>query len=88
LRKRRFDALSIAAIESLRIDTHYAGTGGGTGPGTIAAMEGRACQHGNAARRAPLQRTDANTAADRFYGSTSVARPKIPNAVCAASALH
>jgi hypothetical protein len=33
------DALSLAAIENLRGDTLYAATGGGMGPGTIAALE-------------------------------------------------
>jgi hypothetical protein len=33
------DTLSLAAIENLRRDTLYALTGGGMGPGTIAALE-------------------------------------------------
>jgi hypothetical protein len=33
------DALSLAAIENHRGDTVYAATGGGMGPGTIAAIE-------------------------------------------------
>ena len=32
------DALSVAAIENVRADTLYAATGGGMGPGTIAAL--------------------------------------------------
>ncbi|MGA8191901.1 MAG: DUF3991 domain-containing protein, partial [Acetobacteraceae bacterium] len=32
------DALSLAAIEGVRPDTLYLATGGGTGPGTVAAM--------------------------------------------------
>ena len=33
------DALSVAVIENLRGDTLYVATGGGMGPGTIAALE-------------------------------------------------
>jgi hypothetical protein len=36
---RAIDALSLAAIENLRGDTLYAATGGGMGPGRIAALE-------------------------------------------------
>ena len=39
LTEAAIDALSLAAIESLRRDTLYAATGGGMGPGTIAALE-------------------------------------------------
>ena len=39
LAEAAIDALSVAAIESLRKDTLYAATGGGVGPGTIAALE-------------------------------------------------
>ena len=39
LAEAAIDALSVAAIESLRKDTLYAATGGGMGPGTIAALE-------------------------------------------------
>jgi hypothetical protein len=39
LTEAAIDALSIAAIETLRRDTLYAATGGGMGPGTIAALE-------------------------------------------------
>ena len=38
LAEARIDALSVAAIESLRGDTLYAATGGGMGPGTIDAL--------------------------------------------------
>ena len=39
LAEAAIDALSVAAIESLRADTLYAASGGGMGPGTIAALE-------------------------------------------------
>jgi hypothetical protein len=39
LAEAAIDALSVAAIESLRKDTLYIATGGGMGPGTIAALE-------------------------------------------------
>ena len=39
LAEAAIDALSIAAIENLREDTLYSATGGGMGPGTIAALE-------------------------------------------------
>jgi hypothetical protein len=39
LAEAAIDALSLAAIENLRVDTLYAATGGGMGPGTIAALE-------------------------------------------------
>ena len=39
LTEAAIDALSVAAIENLRGDTLYAATGGGMGPGTIAALD-------------------------------------------------
>jgi hypothetical protein len=60
------DALSLAAIENLRGDTLYAATGGGMGPGTIAALE---TLLGDTARLPnPLfcSATDANGPGDRF----------------------
>ena len=39
LTEAAIDALSIATLENLRGDTLYAATGGGMGPGTIAALE-------------------------------------------------
>jgi hypothetical protein len=39
LTEAAIDALSLATLESLRSDTLYAATGGGMGPGTIAALE-------------------------------------------------
>jgi hypothetical protein len=60
------DGLSVAAIESLRADTLYAATGGGMGPGTIAALE--ALLAGMAMLPGALfcGATDANGAGDRF----------------------
>src|ERR1700722_15666127 len=39
LAEAAIDALSLAAIDCLRADTLYAASGGGMGPGTIAALE-------------------------------------------------
>ena len=60
------DALSVAAIEGLRADTLYAATGGGMGPGTIAAIErllaGMAPQPGAIL----VSAADANHAGERY----------------------
>ena len=60
------DALSIAAIEGLREDTLYSATGGGMGPGTIAALKavlGRIAMLRDALF---CSAADANGAGDRF----------------------
>ena len=60
------DALSLAAIEGIRPDTLYAATGGGMGPGTIAAIEAL-LTHLTAFPGARLvSATDANAAGDRY----------------------
>jgi hypothetical protein len=66
LAEAAIDALSMAAIERLRADTLYAATGGGMGPGTIAALE--ALLAGMAALPGALfcSATDANGPGDRF----------------------
>jgi hypothetical protein len=74
LAEAAIDALSVAAIESLRMDTLYAATGGGMGPGTNAALEGRystasQCSPArfSAALRTPMDRVIASlTATDRL----------------------
>lgn len=59
------DALSLAALEGIRDDTAYLATGGGMGPGTIAAIERTliaiAAQGGSL-----VSATDANLAGDRY----------------------
>jgi hypothetical protein len=55
LAEAAIDALSVAAIESLRADTLYAAAGGGMGSGTIAVLEAASCRDGNAPRRALLR---------------------------------
>ena len=65
LAEAAIDALSRAAIERLRVDTIYAATGGGMGPGTITALELLL-----ALRNSPdallESATDANPAGDRY----------------------
>ncbi|MBV8795244.1 MAG: DUF3991 and TOPRIM domain-containing protein [Hyphomicrobiales bacterium] len=66
LAEAAIDALSVAAIESLRADTLYAASGGGVGPGTIAALEallGHIAMLPGALFRSA---TDANGPGDRF----------------------
>ncbi len=59
------DALSLAAIENVRRDTIYVATGGGMGPGTLAAL--RALLTGlQAAGNVLVSAADANKAGDRF----------------------
>jgi hypothetical protein len=61
------DALSVAAIESLREDTLYSATGGGMGPGTIAALEALLRRIAMLPSAPFCSTTDANGAAgDRF----------------------
>jgi hypothetical protein len=65
------DALSIAAIEGIRADTLYAATGGGMGPGTIAAIEALLETLAEAHEKFGVEirctsATDANSAGDRY----------------------
>jgi hypothetical protein len=60
------DALSIAAIENLREDTLYSATGGGMGPGTIAALEALLGRIAMLPGALFCSATDANGAGDRF----------------------
>jgi hypothetical protein len=60
------DALSVAAIESLRADTLYTATGGGMGPGTIAALEALLARIATLPGALFCSATDANGAGDRF----------------------
>jgi len=59
------DALSVAAIERVRGDTIYVATGGGMGPGTLAALrETLALLH--TANGVLVSAADANAAGDRY----------------------
>ena len=60
------DALSIAAIESLRGDSLYAATGGGMGPGTIAMLEALLVDIARLSEALFCSATDANGPGDRF----------------------
>jgi hypothetical protein len=60
------DALSLAAIENLRGDTLYAATGGGMGPGTIAALEALLVDIARLPDALFCSATDADGPGDRF----------------------
>ena len=66
LAEAAIDALSVAAIESLRGDTLYAATGGGMGPGTIRALEALLAGMAELPNALLLSATDANGPGDRF----------------------
>jgi hypothetical protein len=60
------DALSVAAIESLRADTLYAASGGGMGPSTIAALEALVGRIAMLPGALFCSATDANGPGDHF----------------------
>ena len=66
LAEAAIDALSVAAIESLRADTLYAASGGGMGPGTIAALEALLTAMATLPGALFCSATDANGPGDRF----------------------
>jgi hypothetical protein len=66
LAEAAIDALSVAAIESLREDTLYSATGGGMGPGTIAVLEALLRRIAMLPGALLCSATDANGAGDRF----------------------
>ena len=66
LAEAAIDALSVAAIESLRADTLYAASGGGMGPGTIAALEALLGRIAMLPGALFCSATDANGAGDHF----------------------
>jgi hypothetical protein len=66
LAEAAIDALSIAAIEHLREDTLYSATGGGMGPGTIAALAALLGRIAMLPGALFCSATDANGAGDRF----------------------
>ena len=66
LAEAAIDALSVAAIEGLRKDTLYAATGGGMGPGTIAALEALLARIAMLPGALLCSAADANGPGDRF----------------------
>jgi hypothetical protein len=66
LTEAAIDALSLATLESLRTDTLYAATGGGMGPGTIAALEALLVDIAMFPDSLFCSATDANGPGDRF----------------------
>ena len=66
LAEAAIDALSVAAIESLRKDTLYIATGGGMGPGTIAAIEALLASIAMLPGALVCSAADANGPGDRF----------------------
>jgi hypothetical protein len=66
LAEAAIDALSVAAIEALRLDTLYAATGGGMGPGTIVALEALLTGIAMLPGAFFCSATDANETGDRF----------------------
>jgi hypothetical protein len=66
LAEAAIDALSVAAIESLRRDTLYSATGGGMGPGTIAALEALLAGISLLPGALICSAADANGPGDRF----------------------
>ena len=65
LDRKALGALSLTALEGMRADTLYVATGGGMGPGTVAAIEAllpRLREAGGVLASG----TDANAAGDRY----------------------
>ena len=60
------DALSLAVLEGLRPDTTYVATGGGMGPGTIAALEMVLSRLADIPDAQIASAADANAAGDRY----------------------
>jgi hypothetical protein len=60
------DALSIAALEGKRAESLYAATGGGMGPGTLAALEAICADLSQRPDTIVESAADANRAGDRF----------------------
>jgi hypothetical protein len=66
LTEAAIDALSLADIENLRADTLYTATGGGIGPGTIAALEALLANIAMLPDALVCSAADANGPGDRF----------------------
>ena len=60
------DALSLAALDGCRIDTVYSATGGGIGPGTVAALQDATRAIAGRPGACLVAATDANRAGDRY----------------------
>lgn len=60
------DALSFAAFERIRANTLYVATGGGMGPGTVAALEGLLAGLATSAHARVVVATDADEAGERY----------------------
>ncbi len=60
------DAMSVAALEGVPPDTHYVATGGGMGPGTIAALANMATRLVAIPDALIVSAADANSAGDRY----------------------
>ena len=60
------DALSVAAIESIRSDTLYGATGGGMGRATIEILRQLLARIAELAGAVFVSATDANRAGDRY----------------------
>ncbi|MCB8882945.1 DUF3991 and TOPRIM domain-containing protein [Acidisoma cellulosilytica] len=60
------DALSVAALEGKRTDSFYVATGGGMGPGTLAALEAICADLSQRPGSIVESAADANRAGDRF----------------------
>ena len=60
------DALSLAALEGVRVDTRYVATGGGMGPGTEQAIERLLIGIASLQGAVLVSATDANLAGDRY----------------------
>jgi hypothetical protein len=66
LAEAAIDALSLAAIESLRDDTLYTATAGGMGPGAIPALEALLARIAMLPGALLCSAADANRAGERF----------------------
>jgi hypothetical protein len=66
LAEAAIDTLSVAGLERLRDDTLYAATGGGMGPGTIAALEALLAEMAALPDALLCSAADANVAGDRY----------------------
>jgi Protein of unknown function (DUF3991)/Toprim-like len=66
LAEAAIDALSVATLEAIRVDTLYAATGGGMGPATITALETLLVAMSSLHGAVLWSAADANDAGDRF----------------------
>lgn len=66
------DALSLAAIEGMEAATLYVATGGGMGPGTVAALEQALRAIGAVPEALLVSATDANAAGERYAARHAV----------------